>query len=112
MKPLRDAGLTKAFVSLHAHDELLGRRTTSKVGDWERLECLYLLTVSDIRATNPKLWNGWKARLLSDLYQAARFQLRRGTDQPVNRLDRVRADPRFQDVEQRVGLRLWGLPQP
>jgi predicted dehydrogenase/MoaA/NifB/PqqE/SkfB family radical SAM enzyme len=36
VKPLRDAGLTKAFVSLHAHDELLGRRTTSKVGDWER----------------------------------------------------------------------------
>ena len=67
------------------------RRFAEKVGDWERLECLYLLTVSDIRATNPKLWNGWKARLLSDLYQAARFQLRRGTDQPVNRLDRVRA---------------------
>lgn len=67
------------------------RRFAEKVGDWERLECLYLLTVSDIRATNPKLWNGWKARLLSDLYQATRFQLRRGTDQPVNRLDRVRA---------------------
>ncbi|HWS28223.1 MAG TPA: ACT domain-containing protein, partial [Xanthomonadales bacterium] len=62
-----------------------------RVGDWERLECLYLLTVADIRATNPKLWNGWKSRLLGDLYQSARFQLRRGTDQPVNRQDRVRA---------------------
>ena len=67
------------------------RRFAEKVGDWERLECLYLLTVADIRATNPKLWNGWKSKLLSDLYQAARFQLRRGTDQPVNRQDRVRA---------------------
>ncbi|GMU42057.1 MAG: [protein-PII] uridylyltransferase [Xanthomonadales bacterium] len=67
------------------------RRFAERVGDWERLECLYLLTVADIRATNPKLWNGWKARLLGDLYQAARFQLRRGTDQPVNRQDRVRA---------------------
>ncbi len=36
VRPLRDAGLTRAFVSLHAHDELLARRTTSKVGDWER----------------------------------------------------------------------------
>lgn len=67
------------------------RRFAEKVGDWERLECLYLLTIADIRATNPKLWNGWKNRLLSDLYQATRFQLRRGTDQPVNRQDRVRA---------------------
>lgn len=67
------------------------RRFAERVGDWERLECLYLLTVADIRATNPKLWNGWKSRLLGDLYQSARFQLRRGTDQPVNRQDRVRA---------------------
>jgi len=70
--------------------EVVGR-FCMKVGDWERLECLYLLTVADIRATSPKLWNGWKGKLLGDLYQAARFQLRRGTDQPVNRQDRVRA---------------------
>lgn len=36
VRPLVEAGLSKAFVSLHAHDELLARRTTSKVGDWER----------------------------------------------------------------------------
>ncbi len=36
VRPLAEAGLTKAFVSLHAHDELLSRRATSKVGDWER----------------------------------------------------------------------------
>lgn len=67
------------------------RRFAVQVGDWERLECLYLLTGADIRATNPKLWNGWKARLLSDLYRAARFQLRRGIDQPVHRQDRIHA---------------------
>lgn len=33
---LRDAGLTHAFVSLHAHDETMSRGMTQKVGDFER----------------------------------------------------------------------------
>lgn len=36
VRPLVNAGLNKAFVSLHAHDELLSRRATAKIGDWER----------------------------------------------------------------------------
>jgi len=36
VRPLVEAGLNKAFVSLHGHDELLSRRATAKVGDWER----------------------------------------------------------------------------
>ena len=35
-RPLAEAGLNRAFVSLHAHDEMLSRRATSKIGDWER----------------------------------------------------------------------------
>ncbi len=66
------------------------RKFAVKVGDWERLECLYLLTVADIRATNPKLWNGWKARLLSDLYKVARVQLRKGGE-ALDRRDRIAA---------------------
>ena len=34
----------------------------------EKLNYLYLLTINDIRATNPALWNGWKHQLLRDLY--------------------------------------------
>lgn len=45
-------------------------QTFSKlVGSKERLDALYLLTVADIRATNPKIWNSWKAQLLEDLYK-------------------------------------------
>ncbi len=36
VRPLADAGLNRAFVSLHAHDEVLSRQMTSKVGDWPR----------------------------------------------------------------------------
>lgn len=60
------------------------------VGDRERLDYLFLLTCADIYGTNPKLWNGWKARLLSDLYTETRFWLRRGFEQPVNPAERAR----------------------
>ncbi len=36
VRPLAEAGLTRAFVSLHGHDEALSRRATAKIGDWER----------------------------------------------------------------------------
>ncbi len=39
-----------------------------QIEDTVRLDYLYLLTVSDIRATNPTLWNTWKDSLLRDLY--------------------------------------------
>ena len=55
-----------------------------EVGTRERLDRLFLLTVCDIRATNPNLWTSWKESLLVELYANARRALDRGLDDPLN----------------------------
>ncbi len=52
------------------------------VGDSTRLDYLYVLTVADVRGTDPKLWNSWKAQLFRDLYELAKRALRRGLENP------------------------------
>ena len=47
----------------------------------ERLRLLLLLTVVDIRAVGPGVWNGWKRQLLATLYEAAEEVLRLGHKQ-------------------------------
>ncbi|WP_341666697.1 [protein-PII] uridylyltransferase [Alcaligenes sp. SDU_A2] len=39
------------------------------VGTERQLTALYLLTIADIRATSPTVWNSWKGKLLEDLYR-------------------------------------------
>jgi len=65
------------------------RRFATLVGERERLDYLYLLTVADIAGTSPKLWNAWKDRLLADLYGATRFALRRGLEHKTHAAERV-----------------------
>lgn len=59
----------------------------AQVGDQVRLDYLFAMTVADICATNPNLWNGWKASLLRQLYTESRRALRRGLENPINRQD-------------------------
>ena len=47
----------------------------------ERLRLLLVLTVVDIRAVGPGVWNGWKRQLLTDLYDASEEVLRLGHKQ-------------------------------
>ena len=55
------------------------------VGDQIHLDYLYVLTVADVRGTNPKLWNSWKATLFGDLYELTSRTLRRGLENPIDR---------------------------
>ncbi len=55
------------------------------VGDRLHLDYLYVLTVADVRGTNPKLWNSWKASLFHDLYRLTARALRRGLENPIDR---------------------------
>jgi [protein-PII] uridylyltransferase len=44
----------------------------------ERLRLLLVITVADIRAVGPGVWNGWKGQLLRDLYAATEAVFRGG----------------------------------
>lgn len=52
-----------------------------QVGSESMLDYLYLLTIADIRATNPKQWNNWKGSLLRELYHSTKKILRQGLEQ-------------------------------
>ncbi|MEM6580205.1 MAG: [protein-PII] uridylyltransferase [Pseudomonadota bacterium] len=55
------------------------------VGDQEHLDYLFVLTVADINATNPTLWNAWRGSLLRQLYTETRRALERGLDNPLDK---------------------------
>ncbi|MFQ5356140.1 MAG: [protein-PII] uridylyltransferase [Mariprofundaceae bacterium] len=46
------------------------RAFAERVGDVERLNYLLLLSVADIAAVGPNVWNDWKGTLLRELYDA------------------------------------------
>jgi [protein-PII] uridylyltransferase len=56
------------------------REFARQVGSMDMLNYLYLLTVADIRSTNPKLWNNWKDALLKQLYNSTKHVIRLGID--------------------------------
>ncbi|MFK7795741.1 MAG: [protein-PII] uridylyltransferase [Gammaproteobacteria bacterium] len=57
-------------------DPTVIQQFADKVSSATRLDYLYLLTIADIKGTNPTLWNSWRSTLLADLYKFTSFQLR------------------------------------
>ncbi len=85
------------------------------VGDQVRLDYLYALTVADMNATNPEIWNSWRASLLRQLYLETKRALRRGLEKTVDRQELIEetqqsaivklADKGFTEAQVRA---LWG----
>jgi len=65
-----------------------------RVGDETHLDYLYVLTVADINATNPTLWNSWRASLLRQLYTETKRALKRGLENPLGREEQIRQTQR------------------
>ena len=55
------------------------------MGNQLHLDYLFVLTVADITATNPTLWNTWKASLMRQLYSETKRALQRGLENPFDR---------------------------
>ena len=60
------------------------------VGDLMHLEHLYLLTVADINATNPRLWTDWKGSLMHNLYFETKLALQGGLGLPDEKADWIK----------------------
>jgi [protein-PII] uridylyltransferase len=83
-----------------------------RVGDQAHLDYLYVLTVADVRGTNPKLWNAWKARLFEEFYERTKRALRRGLETPVDQDELIRetqeqARANMPDVPPEQVSRVW-----
>jgi [protein-PII] uridylyltransferase len=84
----------------------------------ERLRLLLALTVVDIRAVGPGVWNGWKRQLLNDLYESTEEVLRLGHKQK-GRTERIESkqawlkdqlgwsDDQYRKYVRRMGDAYW-----
>jgi len=81
----------KSFCLHHGlrDDPYVIKEIANNVGNLSRLNYLYLLTIADMRGTNPKLWNSWRSSLLAELYQRTSDYLRQDIETPSNREELV-----------------------
>jgi [protein-PII] uridylyltransferase len=70
----------------------------------EMLRLLLILTVADIRAVGPGVWNGWKGQLLRELYYEAEGVMQGGDAMPAR-------SSRVADAKAALAKRIADLPQ-
>ncbi|MBT9372121.1 [protein-PII] uridylyltransferase [Rhizobium sp. CSW-27] len=72
------------------HDRKTITDFAEKVQSLDRLKLLLILTICDIRAVGPGVWNGWKGQLLRTLYYETELLLSGGFSE-VSRKERAKA---------------------
>lgn len=105
--------LTMSFVAQKQDisDPEVIKAFAEKIGTYDRLVGLYLITVSDIRATGPKIWNNWKAKLLEELYYSTANFLKGNSVSKTMLVDKRRKQVidsgKFSDEEKEKLKRFW-----
>ncbi|MYE11995.1 MAG: [protein-PII] uridylyltransferase [Gammaproteobacteria bacterium] len=96
------------------HDPAIVHEFAGGVRTTTRLDYLYALTVADITATNPTLWNGWRATLMHQLYMETHDALTRGLEGGPERAKRIAScrEAALQEladkgIARERGLALW-----
>jgi [protein-PII] uridylyltransferase len=99
-KDIKDPEVVRDFVRL--------------IGDQTHLDYLYLLSVADLRGTNPKLWNSWKASLFDEFYESVKRALRRGLENPIDKEELIQETQveafkllRRRRIRKRKALKAW-----
>ncbi len=71
-------------------DPYIIKEFANNAGNLTRLNYLYLLTIADMRGTNPNLWNSWRSTLLAELYRRSSEFLRQDVESATNRDELVK----------------------
>nr|WP_274534844.1 [protein-PII] uridylyltransferase [Rhizobium sp. LCM 4573] len=72
------------------HDRKTITDFAEKVQSMDRLKLLLILTICDIRAVGPGVWNGWKGQLLRTLYYETELLLTGGFSEASSRKERAK----------------------
>lgn len=88
-----------------------------EIGDQLHLDCLYLITITDVVTTNPKLWTSWRAEQFRQLYKETQKALRLGLENQVAKEDRITAiqqEALFElerlSISEQQALSVWDNP--
>ena len=97
------------------YDAVVVEAFAARVGTQTRLDYLYALTVADITATNPSLWNSWRATLMNQLYAETRLALAPGVTPQTEDRVATRTAKALETLAQRgihrdEALALWDDP--
>ena len=92
------------------HDPETIENFIKEVDSTEKLNYLYMLTINDIRGTNPNLWNSWKHDLLKQLFMSSRKKLNldeRQSNHSIIKERKLRSIQSIPDDKNKFLIKVW-----